>query len=55
MLYDRYYFDFINDGRRSNINLPARFTQALYAFDNKPKLNLFLYADRWARSAWRGA
>ena len=45
VLYDRYYFDFINDGRRSNINLPARFTQALYAFVNKPKLNFFLYAD----------
>ena len=45
VLYDRYYFDFINDGRRSNINLPARFTQALYAFVSKPKLNFFLYAD----------
>ena len=45
VLYDRYYFDFINDGRRSNISLPQRFTQALYAFVNKPKLNFFLYAD----------
>jgi thymidylate kinase len=45
VLYDRYYFDFINDGRRSNIHLPARFTQALYAFVNKPRLNFFLYAD----------
>lgn len=45
VLYDRYYFDFINDGRRSNISLPAGFTQALYAFVNKPKLNFFLYAD----------
>ena len=45
VLYDRYYFDFINDGRRSNISLPTGFTQALYAFVNKPKLNFFLYAD----------
>ncbi|MGI4864397.1 MAG: hypothetical protein ACRYFZ_10785 [Janthinobacterium lividum] len=45
VLYDRYYFDFINDGRRSNISLPQRFTQALYALVNKPKLNFFLYAD----------
>ena len=45
VLYDRYYFDFINDGRRSNINLPTSFTQALYAFVNKPRLNFFLYAD----------
>jgi len=45
VLYDRYYFDFINDGRRSNIHLPARLTQALYAFVNKPRLNFFLYAD----------
>ena len=45
VLYDRYYFDFINDGRRSNINLPTRFTKALYALVNKPQLNFFLYAD----------
>ncbi|HET9502404.1 MAG TPA: hypothetical protein VFO93_02600 [Hymenobacter sp.] len=45
VLYDRYYFDFINDGRRSNISLPTGFTQALYALVNKPKLNFFLYAD----------
>ncbi len=45
VLYDRYYFDFINDGRRSNISLPTGLTQALYAFVNKPKLNFFLYAD----------
>ena len=54
MLYDRHYSDFINDGRRSNINLPARLTRALCAFVNKPRLNFFLYADpqqilRWKR------
>jgi thymidylate kinase len=45
VLYDRYYFDFINDGRRSNISLPTRLTKALYALVNKPQLNFFLYAD----------
>ena len=44
VLYDRYYFDFINDGRRSNIRLPERLTRALYAFVTKPRLNFFLYA-----------
>lgn len=44
VLYDRYYFDFINDSRRSNICLPERFTKALYTFVNKPRLNFFLYA-----------
>ncbi|MBD2769111.1 hypothetical protein IC235_14550 [Hymenobacter sp. BT664] len=45
VLYDRYYFDFINDGRRSNISLPTRLTKVLYALVNKPQLNFFLYAD----------
>ena len=45
VLYDRYYFDFINDGERSNIRLPERLTRALYAFVSKPRLNFFLYAD----------
>ncbi|WBA42389.1 hypothetical protein [Hymenobacter canadensis] len=44
VLYDRYYFDFINDSRRSNIAVPERLTRALYAFVNKPRLNFFLYA-----------
>lgn len=44
VLYDRYYFDFINDSRRSNILLPERLTKALYAFVTKPRLNFFLYA-----------
>ncbi|MBF9239667.1 hypothetical protein I2I05_19900 [Hymenobacter sp. BT683] len=45
VLYDRYYFDFINDGERSNIRLPERLTKALYTFVSKPRLNFFLYAD----------
>lgn len=44
VLYDRYYFDFINDGRRSNIELPKWFTRPLYALIHKPRLNFFLFA-----------
>lgn len=45
VLYDRYYFDFIIDGKRSNINLPAAIPKKLYPFIAKPQLNFFLYAD----------
>jgi len=45
VIYDRYYFDFINDSKRSNINMNQRFMKKLYAFLIKPKLNFFLYAD----------
>lgn len=45
VLYDRYYFDFINDGLRSNIRLPKWLTKAGYSFLLKPHLNFFLYAD----------
>jgi len=45
VLYDRYYFDFINDSRRSNLRLPEGLTRALYRFVHKPRLNFFLYAD----------
>jgi len=45
VLYDRYYFDFINDAKRSNIQLNRSFLKALYRFVFKPKLNFFLYAD----------
>lgn len=45
VLYDRYYFDFINDPRRSNISLSKRFIKALYKFIFKPRLNIFLYAN----------
>lgn len=44
VLYDRYYFDFIADGKRSNLKLPQRFTSFLYRFLLKPKHNFFLYA-----------
>lgn len=45
VLYDRYYFDFINDSRRSNLQLPAGLTAPLYRLLLKPRLNVFLYAS----------
>lgn len=45
VLYDRYYFDFINDSKRSNISLPKCITTLGYAFIMKPDVNFFLYAD----------
>jgi len=44
VIYDRYYFDFINDSKRSNIVLSKNFVQTLYSFIYKPKQNFFLYA-----------
>lgn len=43
VLYDRYYFDFINDASRSNINLSPIWIEKLYTFIFKPDLNIFLY------------
>ncbi|MBL0745841.1 phosphotransferase [Chryseolinea lacunae] len=45
VLYDRYYFDFINDGRRSNIHLPAFVARWGFTLILKPQLNFFLYAN----------
>jgi thymidylate kinase len=45
VLYDRYYFDFINDAKRSNIEVNRNIATKLYLFVFKPKLNFFLYAD----------
>ncbi|SFC67100.1 Thymidylate kinase [Flexibacter flexilis DSM 6793] len=45
VLYDRYYFDFINDSKRSNIYLPKWFLKMGYFFLKKPELNFFLYAQ----------
>ncbi len=44
VLYDRYYFDFIADAKRSNIQLPKLVTEGAYHFLIKPKFNFFLYA-----------
>ena len=44
VLYDRYYFDFIIDSKRSNIVLPKSFLKLFYYFLFKPNVNVFLYA-----------
>lgn len=44
VLYDRYYFDFINDSRRSNLQLPPGLAARLYRLLLKPRLNIFLHA-----------
>lgn len=45
VIYDRYYFDFIVDPRRSNLVLPDYLTTSLYRLLLPPKLNFFLYAS----------
>jgi thymidylate kinase len=45
VIYDRYYFDFINDSKRSNIVLPQKLTSFFYKFLLKPEFNFFLFAD----------
>lgn len=45
VIYDRYYFDFIVDGKRSNIILPEKLFRAGYFFLLKPDYNVFLYED----------
>jgi thymidylate kinase len=44
VLYDRYYFDFIIDSKRSNITLPKPIMKWCYYFVFKPNVNVFLYA-----------
>ncbi|PBQ34503.1 hypothetical protein CNR22_22885 [Sphingobacteriaceae bacterium] len=44
VLYDRYYYDFINDSKRSNIILPTSFIRGGFRFLMRPKFNFFLYA-----------
>lgn len=45
VVYDRYYFDFINDSKRSNIILPKQLTSFGYRFLIQPDFNFFLFAD----------
>lgn len=45
VVYDRYYFDFINDAKRSNINLNRNFIKSLYRFIYKPDMNFYLFND----------
>lgn len=44
VIYDRYYFDFIVDSKRSNIKISQAIPRFLYRFVEHPALNLFLYA-----------
>ena len=44
VLYDRFYFDFIIDAKRSNIVLPKPLVKIFYFFLFKPEVNIFLYA-----------
>ncbi len=44
VLYDRYYFDFIIDGKRTNLELNQNLSKWLYRFVQKPRLNFFLHA-----------
>lgn len=45
VLYDRYYYDFIIDSRRSNIEINESLVKFGYKFIFTPELNFFLYAD----------
>lgn len=44
VVYDRYYYDFMIDGRRSNLELPNWITAAGFWFIKKPDFNFFLFA-----------
>jgi thymidylate kinase len=45
VLYDRYYYDFILDSKRSNILINPSIVRFGYKFVFTPDLNFFLYAD----------
>ena len=45
VIYDRYYFDFIEDSKRSNLILPKIISFLGYKLLLKPKFNFFLFAD----------
>ncbi len=44
VLYDRYYFDFIVDSKRTNLELNKWIPTSLYRLVQKPTLNFFLFA-----------
>ena len=44
LLYDRYYYDYIVDGRRANLVLSPPLVRSLFAWVFKPELNVLLYA-----------
>ncbi len=45
IIYDRYYFDFINDSKRSNIVISKSVVKAFYKLIFKPDINVLLYAQ----------
>jgi thymidylate kinase len=45
VIYDRFYFDMINDSKRSNMILHKPFVRFAYSFLLKPNYNFFLYAS----------
>jgi thymidylate kinase len=45
VLYDRYYFDFVVDMKRSNLYLAKSIPKALYRMITKPDINYFLFAS----------
>ncbi|WP_291287474.1 hypothetical protein [Flavobacterium sp.] len=45
VIYDRYYFDFIEDSKRSNLNLSKKIPFLGYKLLLKPRFNFFLFAD----------
>jgi thymidylate kinase len=44
VVYDRYYYDFLIDARRSNIQLPSWITATGFWLLKKPAFNFFLFA-----------
>ncbi len=44
VIFDRYYFDFINDARRSNLVLNRKMVRSLYRFLREPEVNILLTA-----------
>lgn len=45
VIYDRYYFDFIEDSKRSNLVLSKKISLLGYKLLLKPRFNFFLFAD----------
>lgn len=43
VIYDRYYFDFVNDAKRSNISINRGVVKSLYRLIYHPKYNFYLY------------
>jgi thymidylate kinase len=44
IIYDRYYFDFIADPKRTNLSINVKLATRLYSLITKPDYNFFLYA-----------